>query len=252
MMESLLIVRSAKFHVQLVKTLQFIVHPVNQRDILKDFVAKLGVQQIRLQTNSGRFPTIFWVSKPTYYIFEPIVLEFKIKKKTCSDMNATQVDNSQFSLSLVEVHRNDSNSRSSRVNYSEITSQHSFIVTIERYTLTPMVAYTFEQTTSDIIVNFSTKRNITIEVSSGDSESQKRYLNIHLMQRFRYLIQLELGFIHSDQFFSLIRAPLREITISAFAGKISMLMTLCDFIEVSQMIFLSTQLLTEPIVNLQI
>ncbi|CAK72107.1 unnamed protein product (macronuclear) [Paramecium tetraurelia] len=133
----------------------------------QNFVAKLGVQQIRLQTNSGRFPTIFWVSKPTYYTFEPIVLEFKIKKKACSDMNATQVDNSQFSLSLVEVHRNDSNSRSSRVNYSEITSQHSFIVTIERYTLTPMVAYTFEQTTSDIIVNFSTKRNITIEVSSG-------------------------------------------------------------------------------------
>ncbi|CAD8190570.1 unnamed protein product [Paramecium octaurelia] len=133
----------------------------------QNFVAKQGVQSIRMQTNSGRFPTIFWVSKLTYYTFEPIVLEFNIKKRACSDINATQVDNSQFFLSLVEVHKNDSNSRSSRVNYSEITGQNSFIVIIDRYTLTPMVAYTFEQTTSDVIVNFSTKRNITIEISSG-------------------------------------------------------------------------------------
>ncbi|CAK63126.1 unnamed protein product (macronuclear) [Paramecium tetraurelia] len=133
----------------------------------KNFVAEFGVKSIRFQTHSGLFPTILWVSKPIYYTFEPIAIEFKIKKKVCLDTDATQVDKSQYSLSLIEVHKNDSNSRSSRVNYSEITSQNSFIVTIEKYILTPMVAYTFEQTTNDLILNFSTKKNITLEISSG-------------------------------------------------------------------------------------
>ncbi|CAK58841.1 unnamed protein product (macronuclear) [Paramecium tetraurelia] len=133
----------------------------------QNFVAQKSVQQIKLETHSGQFPTILWVSKPTYYTFEAIVLEFKIKKKACSDLNKTQFDNSSYTLSIVEVHRNNSNSRSSRVNYSEITSGSSFNVTIPKYTLTPMIAYTFEQTTLDAVLNFSSNRNITIDISSG-------------------------------------------------------------------------------------
>ncbi|CAD8195626.1 unnamed protein product [Paramecium octaurelia] len=133
----------------------------------QNFVALKSVQQIRLETHSGQFPTVLWVSKPTYYTFEAIVLEFKIKKKACSDSNVTQFDNSSYTLSVVEVYRNSSNSRSSRVNYSEITSGSSFNVTIPKYTLTSMIAYTFEQATQDAVLNFTSKRNITIDISSG-------------------------------------------------------------------------------------
>ncbi|CAK76763.1 unnamed protein product, partial (macronuclear) [Paramecium tetraurelia] len=103
-----------------------------------------------------------------YFNYETIVLEFKINKKGCSEQTvATQGDHSKYTMSLVEVYRNDSNSKSSRVNYSEITNQSSFSVTILNYTLTSRTAYTFEQTTLDALLNFSIKRNITIDITSG-------------------------------------------------------------------------------------
>ncbi|CAK80488.1 unnamed protein product (macronuclear) [Paramecium tetraurelia] len=134
----------------------------------QNFVGQKSIQKIKLETHSGQFPTILWISKSIYFNFETIVLEFLIKKKDCSEQAATtQVDNSEYSVSLVEVYRNESNSRPSRVNYSEITRQSSFNVIIQNYTLTSRISYTFEQTTFDALMNFSIKRNITIDISSG-------------------------------------------------------------------------------------
>ncbi|CAD8114389.1 unnamed protein product [Paramecium sonneborni] len=133
-----------------------------------NFVSQKSTQYIKFQTHSGQFPTILWISKPLYYAFETVVLEFQIKKKDCSESTTNiQIDNSQYQVSIVEVYRNDSNSRSSRVNHSEITSNSFFNVSIQNYTLTSRIAYTFQQTTLDILMNFSISRNITLEISSG-------------------------------------------------------------------------------------
>ncbi|CAD8084393.1 unnamed protein product [Paramecium sonneborni] len=134
----------------------------------QNFVQQKSIQLIQVQTHSGQFPTIRWISKPYYYAFETIVLQFQIKKKDCSETTTIpQIDNSQYQVSLVEVYRNESNSRPSRVKYSEITNQNSFNVTIQNYTLTSRVAYVFSQNTFDALLNFSLTRNITLEINAG-------------------------------------------------------------------------------------
>ncbi|CAD8189326.1 unnamed protein product [Paramecium pentaurelia] len=133
----------------------------------QNFVTQKNIHIIKLQTHSGQFPTILWIQKLYYYTFETIFLQFQIKKKECSESAVAQIDNSEYILSLVEVYRNDSNSRPSRVNYQESTRQSFFNVTIQNYTLTSRIAYTFQQTTIDPLLNFSITRNITLEISSG-------------------------------------------------------------------------------------
>ncbi|CAD8201720.1 unnamed protein product [Paramecium pentaurelia] len=68
----------------------------------QNFVGSKTIQMIKLQTHSGQFPTILWISKPYYQAFQTVVLQFLIEKKDCSESVITQINNSQYQLSLVQ------------------------------------------------------------------------------------------------------------------------------------------------------
>ncbi|CAD8043829.1 unnamed protein product [Paramecium primaurelia] len=133
----------------------------------QNFINQKGQQQIQVQTHSGQLPTVLWLGKKQYYTFEIIALQFKIQKKFCSDSNQIQNDKSQYQVSLVEVHRNTSNSRASRVDTSQIISESYFEVNVEKYTLSPKTAYTFKMDTHESQTDFSQTQNITIEINQG-------------------------------------------------------------------------------------
>ncbi|CAK55637.1 unnamed protein product (macronuclear) [Paramecium tetraurelia] len=133
----------------------------------QNFIKQKGFQQIQIQTHSGQLPTILWQGKKQYYTFEIISLYFKILKKFCSDQTQIQKDRSQYQVSLVEIHRNRSNSRSSRVKVSQIVSDNFFEVNIEKYTLSPNTAYTFKMDTQETSTSFSSTQNQTIEIIQG-------------------------------------------------------------------------------------
>ncbi|CAD8164366.1 unnamed protein product [Paramecium octaurelia] len=133
----------------------------------KNFVLEESTSTISVQTHSGKFPTILLVSKQKFYSFENVILQFLIRKKDCSDQNAIIIDNSNYLVQLFEVKRNDSYSRPSKVNFSALISQTEFNVTVQSYLLTPKTTYTFQQNIVEPLSDFSTSRNITIEIISA-------------------------------------------------------------------------------------
>lgn len=58
------------------------------------------------------------------------------------------------------------------MNYSTLTSETTFNVTIQNYTLTPLTTYTFKLSTIDPSILFSVSRNITIEIAKAGLNCQ--------------------------------------------------------------------------------
>ncbi|CAK66675.1 unnamed protein product (macronuclear) [Paramecium tetraurelia] len=133
----------------------------------QNFIKQKGKQQILVQTHSGQLPTILWQGKKQVYTFEIISLFFKIQKKVCSDQEEIKNGLSQYEVQLVEINKNNSNSRPSRVNVSQTVSDNYFEVKIEQYTLSPYTAYTFKMAVYETQTSFSSSQNITIEVLQG-------------------------------------------------------------------------------------
>ncbi|CAD8203412.1 unnamed protein product [Paramecium octaurelia] len=75
----------------------------------QNVIAKFCAQSIRLQTHFGLFfLNILQVSKNIYLTF--FFRNLKIKQRYCCEMNTAYVDKTQYQLSLVDFHKNDSNS----------------------------------------------------------------------------------------------------------------------------------------------
>ncbi|CAK90284.1 unnamed protein product (macronuclear) [Paramecium tetraurelia] len=137
----------------------------------QNFIGQKGKYQFQVQTHNGNYPTVLWLGQKKYFTFETINLQFSIQKKNCSSQtdlqNDSSVDNSKYSVSIVEILRNDSMSRSSNVNFSQIINENYYHVTIEKYKLTPLTAYTFQMQTNESKTNFSNSQNIIIEILQG-------------------------------------------------------------------------------------
>ncbi|CAD8161586.1 unnamed protein product [Paramecium octaurelia] len=134
---------------------------------VQNFVSEKNVSKILVQTHAGQFPSIFKKHKQYYYPFEYIKMSFIMNKKSCVGNSDIIKDTSQYQISFYEIYRNNSNSRSSNMNFNDLINTNLLELSIDSYSLSAYTAYTFQFTISDSSIQYYSQRNITIQIKSA-------------------------------------------------------------------------------------
>ncbi|CAD8214206.1 unnamed protein product [Paramecium octaurelia] len=134
---------------------------------VQNFVLQKNVFKILIQTHAGQFPSIFSNLKQYYYPFESINLAFTLNKKGCIENSQISKDTSQYQINFYEIYRNNSKSRPSNINYTELINSNQLEFNIQSYSLSAQTAYTFLLTIADSSIQYYSQQNVTIQITSA-------------------------------------------------------------------------------------
>ncbi|CAD8187972.1 unnamed protein product [Paramecium octaurelia] len=108
---------------------------------VQNFVLQKTAYQILIRTHAGQFPSIFSKVKQQYYPFESLNLTFNFVMKCCIENSKLSNDKSQYQTKFYEVYRNNSKSRPSNINYTDLFNSNQLEYNIQSYSLSAWTAY---------------------------------------------------------------------------------------------------------------